>query len=95
MMAFSLSRCPAPRERFFDSRGLTPQSVAMGSLHTLWQKDDIVAPRPPPADSSLFAAIAQPDDDDANNIVIRERTCFALLNAHPYAGGDLMVAPRK
>jgi len=95
MMAFSLSRCPAPRERFFDSHGLTPQSVAMGSLHTPWQNDDIVAPRPPPADSSLFTGIARSDDDVGNNVIVRERTCFALLNALPYAGGDLMVAPCK
>lgn len=33
--------------------------------------------------------------DEANHLLIRDRTCFAVLNAYPYAGGHLMVAPYR
>ena len=33
--------------------------------------------------------------DAKNYILIRERTCFALLNAYPYNAGHLLVAPYK
>ena len=37
----------------------------------------------------------QTADDAKNHILIRDRTCFALLNAYPYNAGHLMVAPYK
>ena len=67
----------------------------MESLHAPWRIDYILAPKPPPADSSLFTSIAQSGDDVANHVIVRERTCFALLNTYPYAGGHLMVVPYK
>lgn len=36
-----------------------------------------------------------PADDEKNYLLIRERTCFAMLNAFPYIGGHLMVAPYR
>ncbi|MEI8314384.1 MAG: HIT domain-containing protein [Verrucomicrobiota bacterium] len=33
--------------------------------------------------------------DTVNHILIRDRTCFALLNAYPYNAGHLMVVPYK
>jgi len=67
----------------------------MEPLHAPWRIDYILAPKPPPADGSLFTTIAQAGDDIANHVIVRERTCFALLNAYPYAGGHLMVVPYK
>jgi ATP adenylyltransferase len=43
----------------------------------------------------LFARIAQSSDDEANLVVVRDRTCFALLNRYPYNGGHLMIVPYK
>jgi ATP adenylyltransferase len=31
----------------------------------------------------------------ANYVVVRERSCFAVLNRYPYAGGHLLVVPYK
>ncbi len=33
--------------------------------------------------------------DDANQLLIRDRTCFAMLNAYPYNVGHLMVSPYR
>ncbi|MDD2710412.1 MAG: HIT domain-containing protein [Verrucomicrobiae bacterium] len=37
----------------------------------------------------------QPSDDRANHVLIRGKTCFALLNTFPYTGGHLMIAPYR
>jgi ATP adenylyltransferase len=66
----------------------------MDSLHAPWRIDYILAPKPP-SDVSLFTRIAQSDDDEANHVIARDRTCYALLNAYPYTGGHLMVVPYK
>ena len=31
----------------------------------------------------------------ANYVIVRERTCFAVLNCYPYNGGHLLVVPYK
>jgi ATP adenylyltransferase len=67
----------------------------MDSLHAPWRIQYILSPKPPPADGSLFARIAQSNEDVANHVVVRDRTCFALLNTYPYNGGHLMVVPYK
>lgn len=66
----------------------------METLHAPWRIDYILAPKPPQADS-LFTRIASSNDDEANYVLARSRTCFALLNAFPYTGGHLMVVPYK
>lgn len=37
----------------------------------------------------------RPQGDEANLVVLRGRTCFALLNTFPYTGGHTMVAPYR
>jgi len=67
----------------------------MDSLHAPWRIDYILAPKPPPGDLSLFAAIAASNDDHQNLVVARERNCFALLNSYPYTGGHLLIVPYR
>ncbi len=66
----------------------------MQSLHAPWRIEYILAPKTADSDS-LFARIAQSSDDEANYVIARARSCFALLNAYPYTGGHLMVVPYK
>jgi ATP adenylyltransferase len=66
----------------------------MEPLHAPWRIEYILAPKPA-LDESLFARIAQSSDDEANYVIVRDRTCFALLNKYPYNGGHLMVVPYK
>jgi ATP adenylyltransferase len=66
----------------------------MESLHAPWRIDYILAPKVA-LDESLFTRIAQSSDDEANYVIARERSCYALLNAYPYTGGHLMVVPYK
>jgi ATP adenylyltransferase len=66
----------------------------MESLHAPWRIEYILAPKPASAES-LFTRIAQSGDDEANYVIARDRTCYALLNTYPYTGGHLMVVPYK
>ncbi len=66
----------------------------MESLHAPWRIEYILAPKPEQA-QSLFTRIAQSDDDEANYVIARDRTCYALLNTYPYNGGHLMIVPYK
>jgi len=43
----------------------------------------------------LFSRIAGSSDDEANYVIVRDRTCYALLNTYPYTGGHLMIVPYK
>lgn len=66
----------------------------MDTLYAPWRMEYILAPKSE-LRSGLFTRIAQSSDDEANYVIARERTCFALLNAYPYVGGHLMVVPYK
>jgi ATP adenylyltransferase len=66
----------------------------MDTLHAPWRIEYILAPKPP-SSQSLFTRIAQSSDDEANCVIARDRTCYALLNTYPYTGGHLMVVPYK
>jgi ATP adenylyltransferase len=67
----------------------------MEILHAPWRIEYILAPKPPEIGSSLFTRVAQSNDDVANLVLVRDRTCFAMLNRYPYTGGHLMVVPYK
>ncbi|MGA2867686.1 MAG: HIT domain-containing protein, partial [Verrucomicrobiota bacterium] len=66
----------------------------MESLHAPWRIEYILSPKPE-LKQGVFARIAQSSDDEANYVIVRDRTCFALLNRYPYVGGHLMVVPYK
>ena len=66
----------------------------MESLHAPWRIEYILAPKSGQAES-LFTRIAQSSEDEANYVIARERTCYAVLNSYPYTGGHLMVVPYK
>jgi ATP adenylyltransferase len=67
----------------------------MDSLHAPWRIQYILAPKPPASDVSLFTAIAQSSDDEAHHVIVRDRSCYALLNRYPYNGGHVLVVPYK
>jgi ATP adenylyltransferase len=66
----------------------------MDSLHAPWRIEYILAPKSA-ATENLFTQIAQSNDDEANLVIVRDRTCYALLNRYPYTGGHLMIVPYK
>ena len=66
----------------------------MESLHAPWRIEYILAPKPEMS-TSLFTQIAHSSDDVANFVIVRDRTCYALLNRYPYNGGHLMVVPYR
>jgi ATP adenylyltransferase len=67
----------------------------MEQLHAPWRIEYILAPKPPAPDVSLFFRIGQSNEDEANYVIGRARTCFAMLNRYPYTGGHLMVMPYR
>jgi ATP adenylyltransferase len=44
---------------------------------------------------NVFAEIARSSDDEANYVLARGKSCFALLNLYPYNTGHLMVVPYR
>jgi ATP adenylyltransferase len=66
----------------------------MDTLHAPWRIEYILSPKPE-LKEGLFTRIAQSSDDEENLVIVRDRTCFALLNAYPYVGGHLMTVPYK
>ncbi len=65
----------------------------MENLHAPWRIQYILAPKKEMGDT--FTKIAQSSDDEANYVIARERTCYAVLNRYPYNGGHLMIVPYK
>jgi ATP adenylyltransferase len=66
----------------------------MEALHAPWRIEYILASKKR-SEAGLFASIGQSNDDEANLVVARDRSCYALLNRYPYNGGHLMVVPYK
>ncbi|MBI5395364.1 MAG: HIT domain-containing protein [Verrucomicrobia bacterium] len=46
-------------------------------------------------ETCIFCAKPQAGDDEKNLVLLRDKTCFALMNLFPYNAGHLMVAPYK
>ena len=67
----------------------------MEALHAPWRIQYILGPKTPPGGGSIFARIAQSNEDEANYVIARGRTCFAMLNNYPYNGGHLMVVLKR
>jgi ATP adenylyltransferase len=67
----------------------------MDSLHAPWRIQYILAPKAARTDLSIFSAIAHSNEDEKNYVVVRDRTCYAVLNTYPYTGGHLLVVPYK
>jgi ATP adenylyltransferase len=67
----------------------------MEPLHAPWRIAYIRGPKPAPGTAHLFKEIAESSDDEANYVVARDRTCYAVLNRYPYTGGHLLVIPYK
>jgi ATP adenylyltransferase len=67
----------------------------MDCLHAPWRIEYILGPKKPHGEESIFSRIAQSSDDEANYVIARERSCYAVLNSFPYTGGHLMVVPYK
>lgn len=67
----------------------------MEQLHAPWRIEYILAPKPETGGESLFTRIARSSDDVGHHVLVRERSCFALLNTYPYNGGHLMVVPYR
>ena len=67
----------------------------MEPLHAPWRIAYILGPKPAPAEADVFKRIAESGEDEANYVVARERSCFAVLNRYPYNGGHLLVVPYK
>jgi ATP adenylyltransferase len=66
----------------------------MDTLHAPWRIEYILSPKLE-LKEGLFTRIAQSSDDVENLVIVRDRTCFALLNRFPYVGGHLMTVPYK
>jgi len=67
----------------------------MEALHAPWRIEYILGPKKSPDGGSIFTRIAQSSDDEANYVIARGRSCFAMLNAYPYSGGHLMIVPYR
>jgi ATP adenylyltransferase len=64
----------------------------MDSLWAPWRIQYILGEKD---QGCFFCRKSQEARDRQNHILIRDRTCFALLNTYPYNAGHLMVAPYK
>jgi ATP adenylyltransferase len=67
----------------------------MEVLHAPWRIQYILGPKAPAGGGSIFTQIAQSSDDEENLVLVRGRSCFAMLNNYPYNGGHAMVLPYR
>ncbi|MCE0482667.1 MAG: HIT domain-containing protein [Methylacidiphilales bacterium] len=65
----------------------------MEHLWAPWR--NIYVKHPQESKGDVFAEIAQSSDDEANYVLARGKSCFALLNLYPYNTAHLMVVPYR
>ncbi len=67
-----------------------------GPMEHLWAPwRNLYVGHPQENKGDVFAAIAQSSEDEANYVLARGKTCFALLNLYPYNTAHLMVVPYR
>ncbi|MSU40328.1 MAG: HIT domain-containing protein [Pedosphaera sp.] len=67
----------------------------MEALHAPWRIQYILGPKRTPDGGSIFSEVAQSSDDEANHVLVRARSCFAVLNTFPYNAGHILVVPYR
>jgi ATP adenylyltransferase len=68
----------------------------MENLHAPWRIQYILGAKPSlPEGESVFTRIGGGSDDESNLVIARGRHCFVVMNAYPYNGGHLLVAPYR
>lgn len=51
--------------------------------------------RTDPTPDNLFLLLGQSADDDANFLIARSKSCYAVLNRYPYNSGHTLVVPYR
>lgn len=64
----------------------------MKQLWSPWRMEYILGPKP---DACPFCLTHDPGEDDKKLVLYRGKTCFVIMNIHPYANGHLMVVPYR
>jgi len=68
----------------------------MEALHAPWRIEYILGPKRPERDAaSIFTMISQSSDDEVNNVIVRGKSCFAVMNNFPYNAGHLLIVPYR
>ena len=70
-----------------------PYDAAMEHLWAPWRNTYVKHPQE--RKGNIFAEIARGSDDEANFVLARAKSCFALLNLYPYNTAHLMVVPYR
>jgi ATP adenylyltransferase len=65
----------------------------MEHLWAPWR--DLYVTHPPGGHGDVFAEIARSSDEEANHVLARGKSCFAVLNLYPYGTGHLMIVPYR
>lgn len=65
------------------------------NLHAPWRIQYILGPKAPDSGVSVFTTIAQSSEDEANYVLARGRSCYAVLNSFPYNGGHILIVPYR
>ena len=65
----------------------------MEHLWASWR--NLYVNRPSETRGDVFAEIARSSDDQANHVLARGKSCFAVLNLYPYNTAHLMIVPYR